>query len=178
MRSQKGFTLLEVLVMTAIGGVIIIGVLASYQQIVTATMRNNRQSTALSDVSTAALRIHKDLFMALTFDVLDGNTVEVTDSQSVSFGWTDYVTVDWDGDGPMPPPPAEGTPHTITYSMAGTVLTRSYDGVDMIAGRQVSELVFTRDGTDITVEITSTVAGPPVQSETLEFTFHLRQGAQ
>ncbi len=79
----------------------------------------------------------------------------------------------------MPPPPSEGTPHTITYSMAGTVLTRNYDGVDGIVGRHVSYLAFARDdGGVITVEITSTVAGPPVQSETLEFTFHLRQGAQ
>ncbi len=178
MRSRNGFTLLEVLVTTAIGGVIIIGVLASYQQIVSATMRNSRQSTAVGDVSVASLRIHKDLFMALYTDVPDTSTVEVTDSQSVSFGWTDYVTTDWDEEGPLPTPPAEGTPHTITYSLAGTVLTRRYDGVDMIVGRHVSYLAFTRNGSNITVEITSTVTGPPMESEALEFSFHLRQGAQ
>ncbi len=179
MRSQSGFTLIEVLVTVAIAGVIIIGVLASYEQIASATMRNSRQSTVISDVSTAALRIHKDLFMALNLDVPDTTTVEVTDAQSVSFVWTDYVTTDWDGAGPMPPPPPEGTPHAITYSMAGTVLKRTYDtDPATIIGRHVSYLAFTKNGDLITVEITSTVAGLPVESETLEFTFHLRQGAQ
>ena len=179
MRSQKGFTLVEMLVTTAIVGVIIIGVLASYEQVVSATMRNNRQSTALSDVSTAALEIHKDLFMGLTTNVPDDNVpVAVTDSQSVTFDWIDYVTTDWDGEGGWPPPPEEGTQHSVTYSMAGTMLTRNYDGVDIIVGRHVSYLAFTRNGADITVKITSTVAGPPEESETLEFTFHRRQGAQ
>ena len=179
MNSEKGFTLVEMLVTTAIIGVVIVGVVISYQQIVSATMRNNRQATAVSDVSTAALEIHKDLFMALTTDVPDDNIpVEVDGGQTVSFEWIDYVTTDWDEDGPLPTPPAEGTPHTVTYSRAGTVLTRSYDEVDMIVGRQVSYLAFTRNGADITVEITSTVAGPPDQSETLIFTFHQRQGEQ
>ncbi len=178
MRSQKGFTLLEVLVMVAIGGVIIIGVLASYQQIVSATMRNNRQSTVVSDVSMAALRIHKDLFMAQDTDVPDDTTVEVTDSQSVGLTWFNYVSTNFDD--PADPPPEGGTSHTSDYSMTGTVLERSYDGGPAtIIGRHVSYLSFTRNEGVITVEITSTVAGPPVQSETLKFTFHLRgEGAQ
>lgn len=172
MKSEKGFTLVEMLVTTAIFGVVIIGVVISYQQIVSATMRNNRQTMAVSDVSMAALEIHKDLFMTLTTDVPDGSTVEVTDSQSVELTWFNYVSTNFDD--PNDPPPEGGVAHAVTYSMAGTVLTRSYDGVDWIIGRQVSYLAFTRNGADITVEITSTVAGPPEESETLIFTIHLR----
>ncbi len=175
MRSQKGFTLVEVLVMVAIGGVIITGVLASYQQVVSATMRNTRQTTAVSDVSTAALAIHKDLLMAQgTVDVpADGIPVVVTGAQTVTFNWINFVSTDFGGGAPQ----EGGTPHTSTYSLTGTTLTRNYDGQDIIVGRNVTYLAFARSNADdrlFTITITSTAPGLPVESETLVFTMYLR----
>ena len=157
---QKGFTLVELLVAMAVGSLLLTGVLLSLQQVVVGTGRSNSQVIALTDVNHAALAIKKDLMMAQNTDLTDN----VSQSGSVWLGWTDYTG--WAGD---------NATHTISYTLVGTELRRTYDyATTSIVGRSITSIVFTQDGREISANITATSPGFPPRSETLTFSVYMR----
>ncbi len=153
---QKGFTLVEILVVMGVGSVILIGALLSIQQVLVGTGRSNSQVIAATDVNQAALRIKKDLIMAQNTDLTDN----VTQSGSVLLGWTDYT--------------GNSTGHSISYALSGIELQRDYDGTVSIAGRKITSISFTQDGRVVNVVITATSSGVPPRSKTLTFNVYTR----
>jgi len=118
---QKGFTLVEVLLATAVGGILIWGTVTAIYQVVWGTNRTNSQVVALTDVHHAALRMKKDLQMAQlaeraqsTLDEhlsLDGSNVTLLPGDyTVKLSWTDYTSFDLE----------ENRTHTSRYELSGS----------------------------------------------------------
>ncbi len=162
---QKGFTLIEVLVVLAVGSVILVGIVLSIHQVVWGTGRTNSQVVALTNVNYAALFIRKDIQMSQNTDLTDGV------SSSVGLTWTDYTGFE----------PEDERNHNCTYTLSdnGTELLRTYDGTVSIVGRNITSVTFTKDAQDdrvINVVITATGTGFLQRSKTLEFSVYMRSG--
>ena len=165
---QKGFTLIEILVVMAVGGMVMMGVVASICQVATGTSRSNSQGIVLTDVNRAAWHITKDLQMAHSTGMTVDESVVLSPGTTVRLSWTDYTTYFED-------PDAEKN-HSSTYSLTDSgELVRTYDGTLSIVGRHITSLRFTQqEEWVVNVFITST--GPTTQqrSKTLEFSVHMR----
>ena len=161
---QKGFTLIEVLVVLAVGSVILVGIVLSIHQVVWGTGRTNSQVVALTNVNYAALFIRKDIQMSQNTDLPDG-----VPRSSVRLSWTDYTGFE----------PEDERKHVCTYALSGTDLQRTYDGTPSIAGRNITSVTFTEDAQDdrvVNVVITATGTGFLQRSKTLEFSVYMRSG--
>jgi len=158
---QKGFTLIEVLLTVAVGGILIWGTVTAIYQVMVGTSRTNSQVVALTDVHHAALRLKKDLQMAQTTTLTDGDPVP---QGSVTLDWTDYTSF----------VAAENIDHSSSYQLVGSELRRTYDGIMSIVGRNITSVGITQDGRVINVVITSTKGDATPRSETLEFSVYLR----
>ncbi len=156
---QKGFTLVEMLVILAVGSVITTGALLTFYQVVWGTGRSNSQVIAATDVNQTALRLKKDLMMAHETDLTDN----VTQSGSVLLNWTNLTG-------------GNITAHSISYTLSGTELQRDYDdgSVVSVVGRHITYLAFTQDGRVINVTINATGSGVPPRSQTLTFSVYRR----
>jgi len=159
---QKGFTLIEVLVVTAIGGVLVMGIMLSIFNIVWGTGRTNSQVVALTDVNHAALSIKKDLMMTQYTNLTDGSPVP---QSSVTLSWIDYTGFESEN---------QSSSHSSSYTLSGTELQRNYDGTVSIVGRNIASIGFTQNGKAINVVITATGSGVPQRSETLKFSAYIR----
>jgi len=157
---QKGFTLIEVLVAMAVGGIVMAGVVLGIFQVSWGSVRSSDHVMALTDVHYAALYIKKDLQMAQSTSLTDGDPVP---QSTVTLEWTDYTG--WATE--------ETRDHSVTYTLSGTELLRTYDGTVSIVGRHITYIGFTRSGTVITCVITATGPGITQQTETLEFTVNV-----
>ncbi|MFC2048542.1 type II secretion system protein J [Chloroflexota bacterium] len=159
---QKGFTLVEILVVTAVGSVILMGVLLSISQVLVGTDRSKSQVIALTDIAHAARSIKKDLIMTQTTDLTDGNPIP---QSSATLAWVDYTSFG-----------SENTTssHSSSYSLSGTQLQRTYDGVESIVGRNITSVGFTQNGKVIDVVITATGPGAARREETLKFSVYIR----
>jgi len=158
---QKGFTLIEVLVVLAVGSVILVGIVLSIHQVVWGTGRTNSQVVALTNVNYAALFIRKDIQMSQNTDLTDG-----VPRSSVGLTWTDYTGFE----------PEDERNHICTYALSdnGTELLRTYDGTVSIVGRYITSLGFTQNGRVVNVVITATGTGFLQRSKTLEFSVYMR----
>jgi len=153
---QKGFTLVELLVAMALGGVILTGVLTTIYQVVFGTSRNNSQITALTNVDSASLWIKKDLQMPQSTNLTDGDPVP---QSSIDLRWVDCTG--WAD--------ADNCTHRCSYVLSGTDLLRTYDGTVSIVGRHITSLGFTENSRVINVIITATTPDTPSRSKTLNF---------
>jgi len=117
------------------------------------TGRASNQMTADTDVNRAATAIQKDLYQTQISNLIDEDP---TPQSSVDLTWIDHTG-------------EEGTPHSSSYTLDGTVLSRTYDGTTGIVGRDITYLGFTQTGREINVVITSTGTRVPERSQTLEF---------
>ncbi len=176
---QKGFTLVELLVALAVGGILIWGIVVTIHNVTWGTSRTNSQVVALTDVHQAALRLKKDLQMTQLDkgDFSSDGTTVVTLTSGVStatLGWTDYTTPSeefgWE----------EDRAHSSGYLLLDGELRRTYDGTTSIVGRNITSVDITQDpdnvGDDrvIKVVITATEGDFTPRSETLEFSVYLR----
>ena len=159
---QKGFTFIELLLVMAVSGVLLVGAVLSIQQVAFGTSRSNSQVVALTDLDHAALLIKKDLMMTqFTPDLTDGDPVP---QSSVTLTWIDYSSFVSDNQ----------SYHSSSYNLTGTELWRNYDGTVRIAGRHITSVGFTRNGRVINVVITAAGPGAIEQSETVEFSGYMR----
>ena len=157
---QKGFTLVEVLVVMAVGGVIMMGIVLAIHQVVWGTDRSNSQVVALTNVAHAARSIKKDLIMTQNTDLTDG-----VPQSSVTLTWIDYTSFASGN---------ETSSHSSSYTLSGTQLQRTYDGTESIVGRNITSIGFTQDGRVINVVITATGPGASQRNETLKFSVYRR----
>ena len=154
MLEQRGFTLIEILVAMAIGGLIMPVVVSAIFQVSTSTARVNTDFVILADIDAASSWFNRDLAQANTTDVLDGapavNTMRVD--------WTDQTG--WATEGQEA--------HYVNYYIESgtTLLKRDYDGTVSTVARRIADIQFSRSGTFITVTITSSLGG---QAETLSY---------
>ena len=141
--NQKGFTLIEIMAVMAVGGMIMTVALLSIYQVVWGSARTNDQVSALTDVNYASLWIKKDLQMAQYTDLTEG-----VPQSSVVLSWIDNTG--WAGD---------NATHSANYILSGTELLRTYDGTPRVVGRYISSIGFTQEGRVITCSITATGPG-------------------
>ena len=159
--SQKGFTLIEILVAMAIGGMVITGVVVSIFQVSWGNIRTNDQVVALTDINWATLWLKKDLQMAQSTTLTNGNPVP---ENSVTLGWTDFTSFEEE----------ENKNHSSAYALSGTELVRTYDGTPRTIGKYITYIGFTQNDKAITVVITATAPGTSQRTETLKFTVQAR----
>ena len=168
---QKGFTLLEIMVVMAVGSILMTGIVLSIFQVVSATNRSNSQGVALTDVSQAVLYLKKDFQMAQSTDMgfVEDPVVVVLSSENVTLEWTDFTT---------PESEEERINHSVTYSLSDNgVLERAYDGIlpTMIIGRHITYLRFTQlDERVVNIVITATGTQRQQYSKTIEFSVYMR----
>jgi type II secretory pathway pseudopilin PulG len=135
---QHGMTLLELIVALSITVVIIGGLAAALQLIVSTTERGNAEASALHNVQKAAYWISRDAQMARTADISEGDEAE-----EITLEWID----------------TEGNAHTSSYCVFDTELLRAYDGVATVAARGISLTEFALSGNILTFRIESTSGG-------------------
>ncbi len=167
---QKGFTLIEVLVVMAVGGVVMMGIVASIFQVATGTSRSNSQGIVLTDVNRAAWHITKDLQMANSTGITVDDSVVLSPGTTATLRWTDFTSA-------FEPEGAEKN-HSSAYSLTDSgELVRTYDGTVNIVGRHITSLRFTQQK-EWVVNVVITSTGPTTQqrSKTLEFSVHMRSG--
>ena len=157
--SQKGFTLIEVLVVMAVGSMVMAGIVLTIPQVVWGTIRTNSQVVALADINHAAWQIKKDLLMTQYTTLTDG-----VPQGSVTLSWIDYTSF----------VPEDSRSHSSAYALSGTELQRTHDGIASIVGRNITSISFTKNDRVVNVVITAAISGVPHQSETLKFSMYLR----
>jgi prepilin-type N-terminal cleavage/methylation domain-containing protein len=153
---KKGFTLVEVLVAMAIGGILIWGTVVAIHQVVLGTARTNSQVVTATDVHHAALYLKRDMQMAQTAYLLGGTTITLS--------WTDYTSFEG----------TEPQEHSSRYALVGKELRRTYDGITSVVGRDITSVSFTLASRVIRVTITSTKGDMAPRSKTLVFSTYMR----
>ncbi len=162
---QKGFTLIELILAMAVGGILLAGAVISIFQVSWGTIRSNDQVTALADVNNAALWLKKDLQMVQSTSLTDG-----VPASSVTLNWTDFTSFELE----------ENKDHTSSYELSGSgELRRIYDyekpgETTSVVGRHITSIRFTRESGVINVVITATGPGTSQRTETLEFSVFKR----
>ena len=136
---QKGMTLVEVMIASAITAVIAGGLSVAIFMTVNVSGRGNDEASAMHDVQTASYWISHDTQMASTTDLVEA--AEAVDS----------VVLEWTG--------CYGNSHTSTYSLSGTELQRDYDGATITVAQYVSLVEFYISGNVLTFRIESNPPG-------------------
>lgn len=142
-RRQRGFTLIEILVAMAIGGLLVPVVVSGIFTITRGTHDINTDLVILQDIDGASAWINRDLSQALTTDLV------------FSASPVDHMRVDWiDLTGWA----TEGSEtHYAEYTLSGSNLLRDYDGTSQIVARRISTIAFSHVDDFLTVVISSTL---------------------
>ncbi len=91
-RYEKGFTLIEVLVATAITAMIGAGVTTTSVQIINSSQRNTDWATAIRHTQNIGYWVRQDALMAQSINVSDDP--ETTDVEFIILDWKDWETGD------------------------------------------------------------------------------------
>lgn len=153
--SQKGFTLLELVVGTAIIGLIVLGTVALITHEVKGTAAARTSVTVGDEIRDAARSLCKDGMMAETTNLVEG----APPADNLVLSWVErYECIN--------------VPHTSSYVLSGDELRRDYDGTVTTVARHISEIKFSQTGDVLTVSITCT---PPWmgQNRTVEKTYRI-----
>ena len=129
--SQKGMTLVEVIIAGAIAAVISASLGFAVFHLITVTERGTDQTSAMHDVKTAVYQISYDAKMAGSTDLVG----------------TDDLTLEWVDGG--------GNSHYSHYYLSGTELLRDNDGDITTVARFISSLEFTASSTNLSYIIVS-----------------------
>jgi len=135
MRSQKGFTLLELLITVAISGLIISSLGSSIYQIITVTQSGNDRMTAIHELQNAGHWVSLDGQMARTAIGGDALVLTLPDNSST------------------------------TYSVVDNELRRTAGESQITLAQNISGISFSVENSVITMSVTSSPPGRPNISE-------------
>lgn len=141
--NQKGFTLIEIMVVMAVSGLVVMAVVTSIYQIFWGTLRTNDSSMALNEVNNVVPWLKRDIQISQYSNLTNGDPVPKSSLElhwiDLTFFATDNVVV-----------------HDSDYSLSGTTLLRVYDGTTRVIGRNITSIGFTQDNYIITCNLTTT----------------------
>ena len=147
MRSQSGFTLVELLVALGIMSLMLPTVITSIYQIARGTTRITNELRIQQDIELASSWFTRDLALAMTTDVQDSSVSPFPEPVgSMRVDWIDQTG--WAVEG--------SEAHYVEYTLIAPNLYRNYDGNITIVARYVSSIAFSREVTYITIAMTST----------------------
>ncbi|MFC2056462.1 type II secretion system protein J [Chloroflexota bacterium] len=159
--AQKGFTLVEIMVILALSSIILTASVLTIQQIFITTERSNERSIALAEINRAAIHIKKDIQSSTTSNLTDLQVAPTT------LEWTDHTGFT----------SIDKRQHSSSYSLSGKVLSNiNADNVTIILGRNIESVIFSGsgNGTYIDVVITANNSTLPGRSEILSFSARMR----
>ncbi len=151
---EKGFTLIEILIVMAISAMLLSGLVTAIFQVLNVTKSTTTEITAYENIKNAAYRITQDVKKANTTNLVDGGAAV----SSLTLNWTIW----YDTNGNLIP---NGEAHSSQLTLSGTNLQRNYDGSISTIGRYISSVQFSRQGNMIAVSIT---ASPDGRTDTAE----------
>ena len=134
LRSEKGFTLLELMAATAVMGLILPLVISFTFQVIQGTARTNQDMVIQRDLDNASIWLNRDLSQAQRTNLAD----QETQVNNIRVEWLDETG--WAGNNPE---------HYVEYSLSGSHLLRDYDGTISIAARNVASIIFSRTCTSV-----------------------------
>lgn len=179
--SQKGFTLLEILLVLAVSGVLVSGILTAIFQTTRVTADSTNRISAYEDIRDAAYWISKDIRMASTSNLTNGAPA------------VDALTLDWtvwyDSGGSLI---QFGDYRRVKYALSAERLERSYGKYlpaskpslpipdsnftwqsqeHKLVGYHVTDVQFSRQAQIIQLTVTSSPEDSPESSE--QMTYHM-----
>ena len=160
--SQKGFTLVEILVAMLVGGLVMTASLQIFYQLVWGTLRSQDKVLSLTDVNYAIMLIKRDIQMCQYTSLTDGDPVP---QSWVSLSWVDHTSFAADN---------SSSSHYSNYTLSGTELLRDYDSTTRVVGRHITSIGFTQNNRVISCNITATGPGATQRGQTLEFKVRMR----
>ena len=140
--NQRGSSIVEILVVTAISGMLMSALIPALLHITSGTIKGNTSLTAIQDIQNAVRWIIHDGQMAQATDLVN----EAPPVSSVTMTWTewrDYQTVEY----------------SSSYFLSGDDLQRNYNGNVITVARYISDIQFSSEGPAIVVVITSSPRG-------------------
>ena len=156
-RREKGFTLVELLVVMAVTGVLMPVLVSTVFQMTRSTTEINRDFVVQQDIDNASTWFNRDISQAQATDIPDGGLPPFPDHMRVT--WVDETG--WATEG--------AEQHSGEYTLVAPTLYRSYDcpagvidapscpnGTISIVARHVADIDFSRSGNFISVLIDST----------------------
>ena len=144
MNNERGFTLVELLITTAITGIIVSFLGTAIFQVITITEYGNDKLTAMHELQNAAHWFHLDGQKAFTANVTDGLLLTISDNSS------------------------------ITYTVNGTTLRRTTGESQMTLAQNVTSANFSIENRIITMNLTSSPEGRDNVSEQGIYKVYLR----
>lgn len=144
MNGQKGMTMVELVVVTAVTGIIIAFLGTAIYQIITVSSYGNSRLIAAHELENAAYWFNRDGQQATAASGGSGLALTLSDDSSV------------------------------TYSLAGTELRRAAGGENMILARNIASLDFSVSDGVITMALTSSPEGRDDVSENGTYRVYLR----
>ena len=147
MNTQKGMTMVELIVATAITGIIIVFLGAAIYQILNVTGFGNDRLTAAHDLENTAYWFNLDGQQSYAASGGSGLTLTLSDNS------------------------------TVTYTLTGTELRRNAGGAYMILARNIASISFSINNRVITMSLTSSPPGRYNVSQNGTYQVNLRPAA-
>jgi len=161
--SQKGFTLIEILVAMLVGGMLLSGLVVAIFQTFGITSRSSTQITALEEVRNVAYWISKDVRMTDNTSLVYG-----IEEDGVDLRWTSWYDSD-----PLSPTYQQLIPvdYHSEFKLVGGGVERElkkrkrgeeeWESDITTKGKYISDIEFSFQGSIIVVTITSSPEGRP-----------------
>ena len=144
MKTQKGMTIVELVVATALTGIIVVFLGTAIYQILSVTGYGNDRLMASHDLENAAFWLNLDGQQAVTASGGGGLSLTLSDNS------------------------------TVTYTLTGTELRRNAGGGYKVLAWNIASISFSISNRVITMSLTSTPSGHYDVSENGTFRVHLR----
>lgn len=144
--SQKGFTLIEILVALGVGTVILLGIVGSLFMIVRGVPEIRKEVVALADIERAAHWLNRDVAMGR-----DSNLVnDAPPIAQMTITWIDYTKA---------AELEESVSHSVSYTWSPSTgeLQRNYNGLITIVGTHLTNVEFSLNDRSVTVTLTSSI---------------------
>lgn len=161
---EKGFTLIEFMAATAVGGLMMGILVPSIFQVIRHSDNNTTRTTAVNQIENTAHWLSADGQSAQSTDLIEG-----TPADTMTLYWTDWA--DWSGYAD----PGDFVQHSVTYSLVSGELQRNFDGTSTkTIAKYISDVEFLLSDMTITVTVESSPKGEGFPTESRSYTITIR----